>query len=527
MLELPIYYAVVFELTKYRSCPTSYLAAPRGSSQHRIMPSFFPRTLPRQMPLTPPDYLPGYTGSVCGGTQASQIPYGGLPGTIVHREEHVYDHKQHYAQSTAFPGPAPLTYHQQQPLPIPYGLAAESMTHSEQLYGPIAAPILPPIRVQERTAMEEMVTQHRRQQRQLQAPQNDQQPREEKAVGGVAAYLDYEMDQMSKFVSEMAQGMYDLYASRICLADIDIVRSVHPGSPVPQAFRKYVSQILSSTRLPSSTILLGLHYLATRMTMLCANGNYKASGGQVYRMLTTSLLLGSKFLDDNTFQNRSWSEVSNIPVSELNTLEIEWLLAIKWDMHINPYDQQGFMSWRSRWEDWQEKAATQTAEALKLTPLDTNVRRERSVHKAFPPAPLYPPQYLESSYGSIGIERQLAQFRNSMHYDQWNSSRSSMDLSPPSTAGTGPNTPDYYGQQGPWPYNPAPPPYTLRSLPPNVQPAALVPSQPPSYHHTPYVHPYRHSAWNGHGAGCGCLYCARHQESYFLGHNFGAQPVAG
>lgn len=490
------------------------------------MPSFFPRTLPRQMPLTPPDYLPGYTASACGGIPVNQIPYGIPNGTT---PRHAYDHKEVYGQPMAFSGPTPMASHQQQAPPMPYNVACDTLTRSEQFYGPIAAPILPPIRVPERSAMEEVIPQHRRQrqqQHQQHAP-NDQQPREEKAVGGVAAYLDYEMDQMSDFVSEMAQGMYELYVSRICLADIDIIRSVHPGSPVPQAFRKYVSQILSSTRLPSSTILLGLYYLATRMTMLSANGTYKASSGQVYRMLTTSLLLGSKFLDDNTFQNRSWSEVSNIPVAELNTLEIEWLLAIKWNMHIDPHDHQGFMSWRSHWEDWQEKVATRSTDALKLTPLDTNVRRERSIHKTFSPTPLYPSQYVESTFGTIGIERQLAQYRNSMQFDQWSSSRSSTDLSPPSAPGTGPNTPDYYGQHGNWSYNPAPPPYSLRTLPPNVQPAAIVPSQPPSYHHTPYVHPYAHNVWNGHGAGCGCLYCARHQESYFMGPNYGAQPVVG
>ncbi len=491
------------------------------------MPSFFPRTLPRQMPLTPPDYLPGYTATGCGGNQAGQLPYGVLTGTIARHEKHPYDHKEHYAQSTAFSGSAPMAYHQQQPPSMPYNVGCDTMTHSKQLYGPIAAPVLPPIRVQERSVMDEAVAQHRQQQQQQLHSRTDQQPREGKTVGGVAAYLDYEMDQMSEFVSEMAQGMYDLYVSRICLADIDIIRSVHPGSPVPQAFRKYVSQILSSTRLPSSTILLGLYYLATRMTMLSANGNYEASSGQVYRMLTTSLLLGSKFLDDNTFQNRSWSEVSNIPVSELNTLEIEWLLAIKWNMHIDPYDHQGFMSWRSHWEDWQEKITTQSADALKLTPLDTNVRRERSIHKAFSPASLYPPQYIESTYGSIGIERQQAQYRNSIHYDQWNPPRSAMEFSPSSAPGTGPNTPDYYGQHATWSYNTAPPPYSLRSMPTNVQSAAHVPSQPPSYHHTPYVHPYAQSVWNGHGAGCGCLYCARHQESFFMGHNYGAQPVVG
>ncbi|KAL8639411.1 MAG: hypothetical protein Q9228_003556 [Teloschistes exilis] len=149
--------------------------------------------------------------------------------------------------------------------------------------------------------------------------------KEEIATGGVAAHLDYEMEQMTEFVVEMAQGMYDLYESRICLADIDLIRSVNPKASVAPAFRTYVLQILSSTRLPSSTILLGLHYLATRMSLLSSKGRYPTDRRQIYIMLTTALLLGSKFLDDNTFQNRSWSEVSNIPVKELNEMELDWL----------------------------------------------------------------------------------------------------------------------------------------------------------------------------------------------------------
>src|SRR5258708_35779426 len=105
------------------------------------------------------------------------------------------------------------------------------------------------------------------------------------ASGGVCAVLDYEIDQITEYVAEMAQ------------------RVVKPGSPVSPPFRKFVSGLLSSTRLPSTTILLGMNYLARRINMLNATGTYKANDGQVWRLLTIALLLGSKFLDDNTFQN--------------------------------------------------------------------------------------------------------------------------------------------------------------------------------------------------------------------------------
>jgi hypothetical protein len=119
--------------------------------------------------------------------------------------------------------------------------------------------------------------------------------------GGVCAVLDYQIDQMTDYVAEMAQ------------------RIVLPTNPVSPAFRKFVSGLLSSTRLPSTTILLGMNYLARRTNMMNAAGQNpalsKSPDAALWRMLTIGLLLGSKFLDDNTFQNRSWSEVSGIPVA--------------------------------------------------------------------------------------------------------------------------------------------------------------------------------------------------------------------
>ena len=63
----------------------------------------------------------------------------------------------------------------------------------------------------------------------------------------------------------------------------------------------------------------------------------------LFRLLTIAVVLGSKFLDDNTFINRSWSEVSGIQVHELNELELEWLLAIKFKLHRDPAEQHNLL----------------------------------------------------------------------------------------------------------------------------------------------------------------------------------------
>jgi len=181
--------------------------------------------------------------------------------------------------------------------------------------------------------------------------------------GGVCAVLDYEVEEMAEYVADMA------------------TRIVTPDAKITSAFRKFVSQILTSTRLPSTTILLGLNYLAKRVNTLTSQGQYKASEGQVWRYLTVSLLLGSKFLDDNTFQNRSWSEVSGIAVAELNSLEFEWVAAMSWRLYVNLDHSEDYQAWLGNWRDWQANKKREAARASReriasLVPaIDTEVAR--------------------------------------------------------------------------------------------------------------------------------------------------------
>jgi hypothetical protein len=339
----------------------------------------------------------------------------------------------------------------------------------------------------------------------------------------VAAYLDYEMDQMSGFVAETAQGMYDLYKSKICLADIDVLRSVQPGSSVSPAFRKFVLQILSSTRLPSSTIFLALHYLLTRMTMLSNHGQHKSSSGQVYRMLTISLLLGSKFLDDNTFQNRSWSEVSGLAVSELNKLEMEWLVAIDWKLHVDIPDDPSYQAIDDRFKAWQKASAR--AAISKLPPIDTSIQRRHSrPQEISPPSSGYPSRYPKQLASGGTAESHPSQYPQPARYEQgnWPYSRSRLDYSPPSAPETGPPTPDYRGYGGQWSFNlpPPPPPYPLHHT-------AHGPVQVPPYPQQPYSQCIPPTIWTSHTAGCACPYCNRAHEPYFMAPAYGPQPVAG
>lgn len=418
---------------------------------------------------------------------------------------------EQYSQSLCYAKPTSMNLHPQS-AHLMNTARDHHMMNQQPMFNPMVGTGLPSIRsnVQLPPMDATMPPQYRRQEAAPMQQQPEQPRKEEKATGGVAAHLDYEMDRMSDFVAEMAQGMYDLFETNITIADIDLVRSIYPGSSVPPQFRKYVFQILSSTRLPSSTILLGLFYLASRVRLLSSKRAFtKTDSSQVYRMLTVALLLGSKFLDDNTFQNKSWAEVSNIPVAELNHMELEWLFAFDWKIHDRIYDKQdGFASWRAHWDTWRTKATARAQESRQtLAPLETNVIRGQAVTKPLmsPEGPI-PPQYQRSS-----------QIENS-----WLNPAAS-EYSPPSTLSSGPTTPDYYSV-GPWGYAnpPPPPPYSRGWNAPSQYMAHPAPrSQPPSYHHTPaYGLPFAQSLWTGHGSSCGCTYCAKHLEHYMCNNAF-------
>lgn len=469
------------------------------------------------MPLTPPDHYDAYPSSA---QAAGQLPAIHTLGQISNYElggHEGHDILPRYSQYTL----APISRH---------AYLQENGRQASSNYGnvqgaaiPYAAssvPLLPPIRAPDRAV--EVYQLHGRSNCAPSAASVPQH-KEEKAVGGVAAHLDYEMEDMIDFVSTMAQGMYDIYASRICLADIDMTRSVlRSESSVHSDFRKYVSQILSSTRLPSSTILLGLHYLAERMTLLSNSGKYNYGSGQVYRMLTTALVLGSKFLDDNTFQNRSWSEVSSIPVGELNVLEREWLTEIKWNMHINPDDPEGFLLWHQRWQAFKtNKLDVALAESLKQTHIGVStacngntVQRQRSLHQRPSPIDHQSASYVDHQLGLAYKSHAHSQW-NTPRYDHWPPLRSQTDYSPPET---GPTTPEWYTHSG-FGYGHAHP---AMKVPPPLQ--VLASNAPQSNYYTAYAQQYTPQ---GHGNTCGCGYCGPQYDRCSMAPSYAPQAVVG
>ncbi|KAI8986516.1 cyclin-domain-containing protein [Pilobolus umbonatus] len=142
-----------------------------------------------------------------------------------------------------------------------------------------------------------------------------------------------------------------------------MVPTIWTGTPFTttnrsNAFKLFCQNILKLTRVSNSCVLLSLYYI---YKLKNAYPSIQGSMGSEVRLFTTALILSNKFLDDNTFTNKTWSDVSSVPLSELNIMEIEFLSALNYRIYIHP---SHFFSWISQCQQW----LTQLMSATLLTP---------------------------------------------------------------------------------------------------------------------------------------------------------------
>lgn len=151
------------------------------------------------------------------------------------------------------------------------------------------------------------------------------------------------------------EGLPQLAAEITCLFWFEnsstLKQVLEPGSPrfptgplVPDAipttgFRKWVATILTTTQVAQNVILLALMFIY-RLKQI--NPSVKGKPGSEYRLLTVALMLGNKFLDDNTYTNKTWAEVSGISVLEVHIMEVEFLSNMRYSLFTS----------QKEWKEW-------------------------------------------------------------------------------------------------------------------------------------------------------------------------------
>ncbi|CCA76811.1 hypothetical protein PIIN_10797 [Serendipita indica DSM 11827] len=125
-------------------------------------------------------------------------------------------------------------------------------------------------------------------------------------------------------------------------------------------FIHYLSKVIAQTQLSKTCLVLALHYiwLLKRPLMVGAAGKHEADMGPVnapsvlaasqahqgsqYMVSVVALMLANKFMDDNTYTNKSWASICGVTLEKINAMEREFLIAINHALHV---DVNRFMSW--------------------------------------------------------------------------------------------------------------------------------------------------------------------------------------
>ncbi|EYE95443.1 putative mucin [Aspergillus ruber CBS 135680] len=153
-------------------------------------------------------------------------------------------------------------------------------------------------------------------------------------------------------------------------------------------FQKWVTTVLSTTQVSQNVILLALMFIYRLKKF---NSGVKGKSGSEFRLLTIALMLGNKFLDDNTYTNKTWAEVSGISVQEIHIMEVEFLSNIRYNLFASAEEWTEWHSKLRRFFEFYHKASLVPEGSEQLLPKTPPALRISPSLGSTPPLPSLSP----------------------------------------------------------------------------------------------------------------------------------------
>jgi len=119
-------------------------------------------------------------------------------------------------------------------------------------------------------------------------------------------------------------------------------------------FQSTILDLVSRSRASFSALVLSLKYMAnfavietsaaTAATPRALPTVYTTDPRVLYRLYVAALMTATKYLEDNTFTNKAWSEIALVPLHELNHTEMSFLLRLKFEIHVAEGDYSKWLA---------------------------------------------------------------------------------------------------------------------------------------------------------------------------------------
>ncbi|KAL5495789.1 hypothetical protein ACEPAI_1253 [Sanghuangporus weigelae] len=164
-------------------------------------------------------------------------------------------------------------------------------------------------------------------------------------------------------------------------------------------FISFMAKLLATTQVSQSVIVLSLHYI---FRLKETNEFTLGKPGSEFRVAVCALMLANKFVDDNTYTNKTWSEVSGIALEELNKMEREFLLGVNFQLFV---DAQTYDSWLNllkglvltkerEFNRWRERRRMRViVPRIRIPDSNNYVRQANQLQRARSTSPHHPRNY--------------------------------------------------------------------------------------------------------------------------------------
>jgi len=105
-------------------------------------------------------------------------------------------------------------------------------------------------------------------------------------------------------------------------------------------FKQFIYTVVNRTSMPFNAITLAMLYLQRlkKYHPQCRS----AAVGSSARLLLAAVVISNKYLQDDCYDNKTWSNVSGFAVAEVNKMEQELLHFCSYNMHVQREEFQGF-----------------------------------------------------------------------------------------------------------------------------------------------------------------------------------------
>lgn len=132
----------------------------------------------------------------------------------------------------------------------------------------------------------------------------------------------------------------------------------------------YISRIFRYAPCSTECFVTSLVYIHR---ILEAKGLAFLQIATVHRLLISAVLLASKYLDDIYYNNKFYAKIGGIPPQEMNSLELEMLLALNFDLSVSDREYELLRKQQSSFN------------GVEVAPLSLLLHSAPNTHCAFPP----------------------------------------------------------------------------------------------------------------------------------------------